>query len=109
MFHQTGTTSQFSKASDECQSKGGEMEARDWAKGAGLAPSNSREFSNHLSLFCLTALLIQSSEYNTFIPLPLAPALLLQGKLNINLSIFVSTQQQADTILNCEKICLWNS
>lgn len=78
-------------------------------KGAGLAPLNSRKILNHLSLSCLTALLIQSSEYNTFFPLPLAQALLLQGKLNINLSIFVSTQQEADKILNCEKIHLWNS
>lgn len=75
-------------------------------KGTGLAPLNSREFLNHLSLSCLTALLIQSSECKTFIPLPLAQALLLQGELNINLSILVSTQQEADKVLNCEKINL---
>lgn len=76
-------------------------------KGVVLAPLNSRELLNHLSQACLTAvLLIKSSEYNTFFPLPLAQALLLQGKLNINLRIFVSTQQEADKISNCEKIHL---
>lgn len=49
------------------------------------------------------------SEYNTSFPLALAQALLLQGKLNISFSIFVSTQQEANKILNCEKSNLWNS
>lgn len=70
------------------------------------APLSSREFLNHLNLSYLTALLIQSSEYNTFLPLALAQALLLQGKLNISYSIFISTQQEANEILSCEKIHL---
>lgn len=116
IFQWIGMMYQFSKDLDECQiSERGDAEACDWAKGSSVSPLKQQRVVKSLKPVlsdCTslnTVLLIQSSEYNTFFPLPLAQALLLQGKLNINLRIFVSTQQEADKISNCEKIHLWNS